>query len=218
VQNWPGFKGLDKVVKSLEPIQMKYKNLSWADLIVFAGTLALNDNLLYFCPGRTDAIDGMGLQYVQPKNFLNATNSNMRFDYDLMGFNDTEVVALSARLRSAILNQANGFEGTWTSTPNVLSNYYYKTLRTETWVAYNVSTSGYTQYYAKGKSGVFMLMNDINLLNDPSYKAIVDHYSFNHFGFIKNFRHVWTKLMNIDRFAGPTGNVCSNSSILIGDI
>jgi len=217
VQSWPGNKGLDKVLSKLAPIQSRFTNLSWADLIVFAGTLALGDNQLTFCPGRTDATDGSGLQYVQPKNFLNATVAQMRFDEDLLGLNDTEMVAISAKLRSAYLNAANGFEGTWSTNPKLLSNQYYKTLKAETWLAYNVSSSGYTQYKARGKN-LYMFSNDLNLLFDAQYKKIVDTFASDNNSFMKYFRSVWTKLMNNDRFSGPTGNVCWNTSIPIGNI
>jgi len=216
VQSWPGNKGLDKVLSKLAPIQSKFINLSWADLIVYAGTLALGDSQLTFCPGRTDATDGTGLQYVQPKNFLNATLVQMRFDEDLLGFNDSEIVVISARLRSAILNVANGFEGTWSTNPKLLSNQYYKTLLTETWVAYNITSSGYTQYKAKGKN-LYMFTNDLNLLNDTQYLPIVDIFASDNNLFMKYFRSIWTKLMNNDRFSGPTGNVC-NKSIVVGDV
>jgi len=185
--------------------------------LFFAGTLALNDNELTFCPGRTDATNGDGLQFVQPKNFLNASLTQMRFDQDLLGFNDSEIVALSGRLRSAILNQANGFYGTWSTNPNLLSNQYYKTLKGETWVAYNVSFSGYTQFYAKGKN-LFMYTNDLNLLSDSRYKSWTDMFSSNGDVFLYLFRKTWTKLMDIDRFSGPTGNVCRATSIPIGDL
>jgi len=197
----------------LDPIRSRYTNLSWGDLIVYAGTLALGDDRLTFCPGRTDATNGDGLQYVQPKNFLNASLGQMRFDEDLLGFNDTETVTLSARLRSAILNVANGFEGTWSTNPKLLSNQYFKTLKAETWEAYNVTGSGYRQYKARGKN-LYMFSNDLNLL-DSQYKPLVDAFASDNNLFTLYFRSVWTKLMNIDRFSGPTGNLCWNTSIPI---
>jgi len=155
-----------------------------------------------------------GLESVQVKNFWNATLTKVRFDAELLGLNDSELVALMAAPRSGALLMKNGLEGTtYTSAPNVLSNSFFTTLKAETWQAYN-ATSGYMQYKAAGKS-LYILSNDFVLLNDTSFKAVVDWFSADNNAFLNNFVQVWTKLMNIDRFDGPTGNVCWNTSVPI---
>jgi len=211
---WPGHSDLDKVLALLDPIRTKYAvNLSWGDLIVYAGTLALNDGQLTFCPGRTDATDGKALDFIAGKNFWNATIAQMRSDQKLLGLTDTEVVVLSARLRSASLLHKNGYEGTW-ATNNVLSNQYFTTLKAETWQNYTVPVSGHLQYKAAGKN-LYILSNDLNLLNDSNYKTVVDKYTDNTV-FLNDFRAAWAKLMNMDRFDGPVSNLCHNTSIPIG--
>jgi len=214
---WQGYAGISSVLNLLQSIQSKYTGLSWADLIVYAGTLALNDPLATFCPGRTDATDGTGLQYVSGKNFWSATILQMRIDENITGWNDTDVVVLSARPRSVVLLQQNGYQGTWATTnPSVLSNQYFMTLSTKTWNNYTVVSSGYGEYQAQGSTSLYMLQNDINLLNDPNYLALVNMYKSNNAQFLSDFRRSWTNLMNIDRYAGPTTNICWNTSFAIG--
>lgn len=69
--DWPINAGLNVVIDTLKDIKDKYgRGLSYADLIVLAGTVAADRILgvgpLKFCPGRTDAIDGsawVGISY-----------------------------------------------------------------------------------------------------------------------------------------------------------
>ncbi len=56
--NWPDNIALDKAIRLLWPIKKKYgKKLSWADLIILSGTIALEDmgvNIVGFSLGRED--------------------------------------------------------------------------------------------------------------------------------------------------------------------
>jgi catalase-peroxidase len=59
--NWPDNINLDKAIRLLEPIKLKYgKKLSWADLLILAGTVALEDmgvKTLGTALGREDIIE-----------------------------------------------------------------------------------------------------------------------------------------------------------------
>ncbi len=59
--NWPDNIGLDKAIRLLWPIKKKYgKKLSWADLIILSGTVALDDmgvKILGFSLGREDIFE-----------------------------------------------------------------------------------------------------------------------------------------------------------------
>jgi catalase (peroxidase I) len=73
-KDWKTNAGLDKTLAMLEPIKKRYgDSLSWADLIVLAGNVAVKGmgapSNIPFCPGRTDAPDGAGWK---PLEFGNA--------------------------------------------------------------------------------------------------------------------------------------------------
>lgn len=62
------------MLKVLSPIKDKYPDLSWADLIVLAGTTAVEqaaaDTDGYkFCGGRTDASDAEDTEHMAPRNY-----------------------------------------------------------------------------------------------------------------------------------------------------
>lgn len=58
----------------MRPVKKKYPNLSWADLIVLAGTTAVEQGAAdadgyKFCGGRTDAADAAGTEHLAPRNY-----------------------------------------------------------------------------------------------------------------------------------------------------
>jgi len=204
---------MDKAIHLLQPIQQAFRNLSWADLIVFTGNVALNGasaapNMYPFCPGRTDASDGTGSEFLPPNTNFSATVAQMRMTEQLIGLTDEETVVLSARLRSPSQMARMGYYGSWTTDISTLSNQYFITLLSETWQPFTVPSSGKLQYKALGKE-LYMVQTDMNLLWDATYLAYVQNFAEDNTSFLSFFAQTWTKLMNIDRFAGPTGNVCN---------
>ena len=100
-KDWPVNKNLDAALELLSPIKSLYgQSLSWADLIILAGTTALeltNTNIsLPFCPGRVDDISGRGWEHLQPKINGNFSDSLVRLkDYmNIMGLTQREFGAL----------------------------------------------------------------------------------------------------------------------------
>jgi len=210
--NWPINTAMDRALMILQPIQQRYANLSWADLIILAGNVAIDMASgaapLPFCGGRTDASDGTGSENLQQLGNYSSTVQQVRAHALLMGLNDMEMVALSARLRSPAQMNRSGFFGSYTNNPTLLSNQYFITLVNEQWMSYIVTGSGNVEYKAVGKE-LFMLPQDMALRWDSAYLAIAQDFAADNNLFLTAFRSAWTKLMTIDRFDGPTGNVCN---------
>jgi len=206
--DWPMNLAMNRVLDLLRPVYEVFDNLSWADLIVLAGNVALDraskSTPMSFCGGRTDAKDGDGSVLLQPNGNFTATVRDMRNSAKLMGLTDREMVVLSGRLRSAAQMGRYGFSGSWTSNPTLLSNQYFVSLLSETWEPFGKNG----QYKAKGKD-LYMLQTDLNLKWDASFLAIAQDFASDNSLFLQEFASAWTKLMNIDRFDGPTGNVCA---------
>eukprot|EP01126_Amoeba_proteus_P054086 TRINITY_DN6626_c0_g2_i13.p1 TRINITY_DN6626_c0_g2~~TRINITY_DN6626_c0_g2_i13.p1 ORF type:complete len:649 (-),score=90.37 TRINITY_DN6626_c0_g2_i13:179-2125(-) len=218
---WPHNVEMDSLLSLLESVQHSFVNLSWADLIVLAGTVALEDAAERwvgthqewdFCGGRTDASDGSGSQALQPVGEYSPTMDRMHILSDQMGLSDREFVVLSARLRSPTQVSRIGYYGSWTYNISVLSNEYFQTLLNSVWVAEEVPSSGKTVYSSDDGSEIFMLPFDLNLRWDSAYLAIAQEYASDPDLFLTEFRSAWTKLMNADRFDGPIGNLCNPSA------
>ncbi len=114
LNSWPDNASLDKARRLVWPIKQKYgRRLSWADLIVFTGTVALEDmgfETFGFAGGRADvwepdqgplAAVQMGLIYVNPEGPDGnpdplASARDIRETFGRMAMNDEETFALIA--------------------------------------------------------------------------------------------------------------------------
>jgi catalase-peroxidase len=99
-KDWKINDGLDKMLADLEPIKQKYgEGLTWADLIVLAGNVAVKSLGapvdLPFCPGRSDALDGKGWENLgYTNNRLPETIEDVVDRNELRGLTNKEFVAL----------------------------------------------------------------------------------------------------------------------------
>uniref|UniRef100_A0A6B2KZL8 Plant heme peroxidase family profile domain-containing protein n=1 Tax=Arcella intermedia TaxID=1963864 RepID=A0A6B2KZL8_9EUKA len=205
---WPTNAATGSILQLLQPIQQSYVNLSWADLIVLAGTVALEDasqTAISFCPGRTDAMDGSGSTLLRPNGNYSASIQDLRIAAALMNLTDREFVALMGRIRSPAQLQRSGFFGSYTNNPTVLSNQYFVTLLGETWKPVMIGKN--LEYQAVGKE-LYMLPMDLAIRWDDTFLAIAQDFASDQSMFVREFLSAWVKMMNADRFDGPTGNLC----------
>jgi catalase-peroxidase len=173
-KDWESNAGLDTTLALLEPIKDKFgDSLSWADLIVLAGNVAVKrlgaSKDLPFCPGRTDASDGAGWEQLE---YINAKSPTTIDDIvgrnSLLGLTTKEFVALS-----------------FTTYPCVGALRQLCTPEKE-----NEDVAAQALKY------------------HPEVKNWVDYYiASGDAVFHHDFACAWTKLMNMDRFDGPTGNL-----------
>jgi cytochrome c peroxidase len=202
----------------LQPIYDKFDGLSWADLIVVAGTEALEHAggpHMCFCGGRTDASAGtVSDGYLKPTldGSVNNTILQLKQAALVMGLTPREMTVLNGGGHSlGMMHQGrSGYTGAWTSNPTKLSNSFFSTLLSETWEPYTVPHTGMQQYKAAGKE-LYMLETDMMFKWDAEFLAISQDYAGDNQLFLKEFSAAWTKMMNADRFMGPSKNLCDKT-------
>jgi len=220
-KDWPINAGLDKVLALLDPIKAEFgEGLSWSDLIVLAGTVALEEAgapSMSFCGGRTDADTSVPDVVSEKLEYLNgellvsgemgATVDDLEQWTLLLGLNTMEFTALmGARALGNLPTKDGG--GMRLRHPTKLSASYYQDLVTEDWM----TTSDGKAYSAPGKNGVKILQDDILLISAAEYLAVVQEFAADEDMWLSTLTSAWTKLMNADRFDGPTRNVCDMQS------
>jgi len=198
-----------QVLDLLEPIKTDYPHISYADLIVMAGNVALEqggDLSLDFCKGRVDATEGDDqISILEPREYDDVI-AGVRDRMKIMGLSVPQFVALAGRPRSPSQMIRLGYSGSYTEDPTTVSNAFYKIILTETWE--EVKGSDGAEYQAVGRPGVYALSTDLALAWDPEFKAQVVQYAENNDLFLHEFASAWTTLMNADRFDGPFDNLC----------
>jgi len=216
-KSWPVNVGLSQVLEVLQPVKDQFgPNLTWADLIVFAGQVAIEDAsglTLPWCAGRTDALDGNASQYLRPLANYSTSFEEIKERGKISGLSVAEQVVLQARQRSEVLMGYAGYSGSYSSTPQILSNEYFEVLtrnwRNHTFIPYSGGAQHeYTGEPITGSAAVYMTPYDLNTLYAPNYQAVIQMYAANNTLFLQDFASAWIKLMTIDRFDGPTGNLC----------
>ena len=169
------------MLDQLKPIKEQHKQLSWADLIVLAGTLALEDwtgspsGHFGFCAGRTDAEDDDGAsKFLQPRLTSNSSLVQLEDAIELMGLTHTQFVVLNAagyalgdtgcigifcrrqkRVNEYILKNGYG-GGREYGRKDKAVNDFFVTLLGEFW-----KPVGNGLYEAESSPGTFMLETDL---------------------------------------------------------
>ena len=223
---------LQHVLKVLEGIQSKFNNsqfnnkqVSLADLIVLAGSAAVEKAAkqaghsinVTFNPGRTDALaeqtDVEAFEFLEPKsdgfrNYVaeNAPRSTAELLIDksnLLGLSVPEMTILLGGMRVLSTNTDDTNRGVLTSSPGALSNDFFVNLldQSNEWTA--KSKDHYEAIDRKsGKIIWYGASVDLLFGSNSELRALAEVYASNDskHSFVTDFSAAWTKVMELDRF------------------
>jgi len=109
------------------------------------------------------------------------------------GFDDKDIVALSgAHTLGRCHVERSGFDGPWTENPLKFDNDYFKDMLSDEWVR-EVTEAGKPQFRHKTK-GTMMLISDMALIEDSSFKGYVEMYAKDEAKFFEDFADAWGRL------------------------
>jgi len=146
VLNWDSNLGLKLIMDELVPIYDRFDGLTYADLVILSGVVAIDFTqgpLVDFCGGRIDMDEASSPPdtLLPPAAHPDDDIPNMMLDniaqtsfdvyFKRMGFTAYEMVALMATHSLGRMNAENsGFVGTWDTTPHVFDNMFFLALST----------------------------------------------------------------------------------------
>jgi len=225
---------LQKVLSVLEGIQHEFnstqfdgKKISLADLIVLAGTAAVEkavkeagySNTVPFTAGRMDAsqaqTDVESFSYLEPqadgfRNYRKTKSavSTEEFLIDrahLLTLTAPELTVLVGGLRVLDINFDGSKNGVFTYTPGKLTNEFFVNLldMNTAWKANSEDKEIYLgSDRTTGQPKWMATRADLVFGSNAELRAIAEIYASadGKDKFVKDFIHAWTKVMNLDRF------------------
>ncbi|HSC52229.1 MAG TPA: catalase/peroxidase HPI [Phnomibacter sp.] len=222
---------LKKVLGALEGIQKELaaagKNISIADLIVLAGSAAVEKAAkdagfaisVPFAAGRTDAtqaqtdIDSVGYLETPADGFRNYRKSLSRVSTEELLVDKAQLLTLSAPeltvlvggLRALGANWDGSKHGVFTTKPGVLTNDFFVNLldMNTAWKAMDETKEIYLGTdRASGQPKWTATRADLVFGSNSELRAVAEVYGSSDAGekFVQDFVAAWTKVMNLDRF------------------
>lgn len=225
---------LAKVLTALEKIQTEFnakapkgKRVSMADLIVLAGSAAIEQAAknagftveVPFTPGRMDALQEQtdvasfallepmadGFRNYQKKQYTVSTEELLVDKAQLLTLTAPEMTVLVGGMRSMGANYDNSKHGILSSKKDALSNDYFVQLldMSTTWKAINDNKEVFEGRDRKTNAVKYTATRaDLIFGSNSELRAIAEVYASNDAKekFVKDFVAAWTKVMNLDRF------------------
>jgi len=198
--------GLDIARDLLEPVKKKYPDISYADLYVLAGAVAVREMggpKIGFRGGRSDVhppcpeLNGI---LSQDKRFspdrrlpdAGRQAQHLRDIFYRMGFDDRAIVALSgAHAVGRCHRDRSGFEGPWTRSTTTFSNDYFCRMLEEKWK--KKCWNGPVQFENK-EQDLMMLPTDLALVVDDKFLVWVQKYAKDENLFFEDFARFYQEL------------------------
>ncbi|XBW34528.1 hypothetical protein QEN19_000076 [Hanseniaspora menglaensis] len=193
----PSNAGLKYAFDLLKPIYKKYNHqISHGDLFTLAGVVAVQEMGGPKIPWRYGRVDG-DIETVPLNGRLPDANQNANyvrnFFHRLNFLEDKEIVALiGAHCVGKTHLKNSGFEGPWGAATNMFTNEFFRNLLTEKWVL-EKNEAGNQQY--NNDKGYMMLPTDMALVQDGSFKKIVEEFANDESSFFKVFSSAFNKLL-----------------------
>ncbi|OQS02254.1 cytochrome c peroxidase, mitochondrial precursor [Thraustotheca clavata] len=195
-----GNAGLHIAITRLESVKKRHPEISYADLFVYAGVVAIAEMggpEVPFHLGRKDAKVG---ELVTPDDRLPnadmgskpATISHVRDVFYRMGFNDREIVALiGAHAIGRCYPTRSGYSGPWTRAETTFSNEYFRELLENKWT---IKKWKGPEQYEDPSGDLMMLPADMAFIWDPQFKKYVELYAKDEELWHKDFAKAFQKL------------------------
>jgi catalase-peroxidase len=221
-KDWTNNVALDSAIELLNGVKEKYgDDLTWADLIVLSGNVAIENAIslagysytVPFTGGRSDAISTEPPTPSYLESPLTGGQSDdtvdvMRDVMSMMGLTNRQYVALigGGHSMGQMHYDRSGFmNGSWTTKPAVFDNEYFSNMFDLTYspMGLDENHQEYETVLSSGAS-LYMLTTDMNLRFDPQYKAIAQEYAADVTLLYSEFINAWTKIMNADLFGIET--------------
>ncbi|OUM36102.1 catalase/peroxidase HPI [Pseudomonas putida] len=230
-KDWAANQGVDKVLTALEKIQGEFNNggkkLSLADLIVLAGTAAVEKaakdagytGSVGFRPGRVDAsqaqTDVESFAVLEPladgfRNFTKARYSvkaeKLLLDKaQLLTLTAPELTVLIGGLRVLGANHGGSRQGVFTDRPGTLSNDFFRNLL-DMGVEWKPTSADNEAFEGRDrKTGQVKWSGsrvDLVFGSHAQLRALSEVYGSSDGGdkFVRDFVAAWQKIMELDRF------------------
>ena len=207
-----GNAGLGIARELLEPIKAKYPDVSYADLYILAGVVAVEElggPQVGFRYGRADAKgpsdpkddprfspDGR-----LPDGFVEGPDKDAQHVRDIfyrMGFDDRGIVALDgAHAVGRCHTDRSGFWGPWSNSESTFSNELYRLLLEEKWTpkkTHNGKKWNGPPQFENPEGNLMMLSTDLALVRDPKFREWVEKYAKDEELFFKDFAKYYQQL------------------------
>ena len=231
-KDWPVNQAAAPVLEKLEAIQAKFnaggdKQVSLADLIVLAGTAAVeeaakragNEVQVPFSPGRTDATqeqtDVNSFSVLEPtadgfRNYLADGHSRSGEELlvdraQMLTLTAPEMAVLVAGMRALNANATDSDVGIFTERPETLTNDFFVNLLAMdmTWAGKDGSEKIF-EAHVEGADNIRWTGSRVDLVfgSNSQLRAIAERYACSDSQpvFVKDFAAAWSKVMNLDRF------------------